>query len=283
MSYFNSFWPCSASSRSMCARKREWTFSNSRSGSMFTWISVTGTPPVTGQQPAALASTFLQLQSANQSTCQPPAALASTFLQLQSANRSTCQPLPSIDEQMSKSPPTSMAVACMPTRYLSTSSMPFFLSFTSLYYLDPYWPTACSIGHYLDPYWPTACSIGHYLDPYWHTACSIGHYLDPYWPTACSIGHFKLMSEEIQVTQVQCRCQEFSAKTTQSTIQKLMLRSMSWDSHIISYATENPELGTFWTGKQNKLQNKSRNFFFSFFSFRFRIFMCIQHAQIIKR
>ena len=67
---------------------------------MFTWISVTGTPPVTGQQPAALASTFLQLQSANQPTCQPPAALASTFLQLQSANRSACQPLPSIDEQV---------------------------------------------------------------------------------------------------------------------------------------------------------------------------------------
>ena len=234
MSHFNSFWPCSASSRSMCARKREWTFSNSRSGSMFTWISVTGTPPVTGQQPAALASTFLQLQSANQSTCQPPAALASTFLQLQSP---IGQPVSHCHQSMSKSAPSSMAVAvaCMPTRYLSTSSVPFFLSFTSLYYLDPY--------------------------------------------ITCSIGHFKLMSDGIQGTQVQCRCQEFSAKTTQSTIQKLMLRSKSWDSHIILYATENPELGTFWTGKQNKLQNKSRNYFFSFF-FSFFLFSCAQNTPI---
>ena len=83
-------------------------------------------------------------------------------------------------------------------------------------------------------------------------------YLDPY--ITCSIGHFKLMLEGIQVTHVQCRRQEFSAKTTQSTIQKLMLRSKkSRDFHIIIYATENPELGTFWTGKQNELQNKSRN------------------------
>ena len=96
MSHFNSFWPCSASSRSMCARKREWTFSNSRSGSMFTWISVTGTPPVTGQQPAALASTFLQLQSANQSinlsaTCCTGLHVLTAAITNQSINRSaTC-------------------------------------------------------------------------------------------------------------------------------------------------------------------------------------------------
>lgn len=137
-----------------------------------------------------------------------------------SCNQPINQPVSHCHQSMSKSLPSSMAVACMPTRYLSTSSMPFFLSFTSLYYLDPY--------------------------------------------TTCSIGHFKLMSEGIQVTQAQCGCQEFRAKSTQSTIQKLMLGSKSWDSHILIYATENPELGTFWTGKQNKLQNKSRNFFFSF-------------------
>ena len=121
--------------------------------------------------------------SCNQPINQPVSHLLHWPPRSYSCNQPINQPVSHCHQSMSKSLPSSMAVACMPTRYLSTSSMPFFLSFTSLYYLDPY--------------------------------------------TTCSIGHFKLMSEGIQVTQAQCGCQEFRAKSTQSTIQKLMLGSKS--------------------------------------------------------